>query len=128
MRRRHRLEKKVNIKLAYQSFFTMRKFYFFSNELILNVQYLKITLCVYIFYFAEFLLLDRFDNILGTKTIDSLVYLSSEIKSIFCHPTMVDRIAAMLNYFLLHLVGPNKKNFKVSSTCAQTTFKLIGKE
>jgi len=55
----------------------------------------------------------RFDNILGTKTIECLVYLSSEIKSIFCHPTMVDRIAAMLNYFLLHLVGPKCKNFKV---------------
>lgn len=27
---------------------------------------------------------------------------------------MVDRVAAMLNYFLCHLVGPKKKNFKVS--------------
>ncbi|EDW37333.1 GL26201 [Drosophila persimilis] len=26
---------------------------------------------------------------------------------------MVDRIAAMLNYFLLHLVGPRKERFKV---------------
>lgn len=39
--------------------------------------------------------------------------LTSEIKSIFCHPTMVDRIASMLNYLLLQLVGPNKKNLKV---------------
>ncbi|XP_067010286.2 ubiquitin conjugation factor E4 A [Anabrus simplex] len=55
----------------------------------------------------------RFDNILGRETIHTLEFLTSEITSIFCHPTMVERIAAMLNYFLLHLVGPNKKNFKV---------------
>jgi len=57
----------------------------------------------------------RFDNILGKETINTFKYLTSEIKSIFCHPTMVDRVAAMLNYFLCHLVGPKKKNFKVSS-------------
>ncbi|XP_025409888.1 ubiquitin conjugation factor E4 A isoform X2 [Sipha flava] len=55
----------------------------------------------------------RFDNILGKETINTFKYLTSEIKSIFCHPTMVDRVAAMLNYFLCHLVGPKKKNFKV---------------
>ncbi|GLH02118.1 Ubiquitin conjugation factor E4 A [Gryllus bimaculatus] len=55
----------------------------------------------------------RFDNILGRETIHTLEFLTSEITSIFCHPTMVDRIASMLNYFLYHLVGPNKKNFKV---------------
>lgn len=57
----------------------------------------------------------RFDNILGKETINTLKYLTSEIKSIFCHSTMVDRVAAMLNYFLCHLVGPKKKNFKVST-------------
>ncbi|XP_014284725.1 ubiquitin conjugation factor E4 A [Halyomorpha halys] len=55
----------------------------------------------------------RFDNILGQETIHTLEYMSSEIKSIFCHPMMVERITAMLNYFLYHLVGPNKKNLKV---------------
>ncbi|XP_058800280.1 ubiquitin conjugation factor E4 A [Phymastichus coffea] len=55
----------------------------------------------------------RFDNILGRETIQTLKTLTSEIKSIFCHPTMVDRIASMLNYLLLHLVGPNKKNLKI---------------
>lgn len=55
----------------------------------------------------------RFDNILGRETIHTLEFLTSEITSIFTHPTMVDRIAAMLNYFLCHLVGPKKKNFKV---------------
>ncbi|XP_076649891.1 ubiquitination factor E4A isoform X2 [Halictus rubicundus] len=56
----------------------------------------------------------KFDNILGKKTIETLNILTTEIKSIFCHPTMVDRIASMLNYLLLQLVGPNKKNLKVA--------------
>lgn len=56
----------------------------------------------------------RFDNILGRKTIQTIKMLTTEIKSIFCHPTMVDRIASMLNYLLLQLVGPNKKNLKVN--------------
>ncbi|KAL0272620.1 UNVERIFIED_CONTAM: hypothetical protein PYX00_005522 [Menopon gallinae] len=55
----------------------------------------------------------RFDNILGRWSIHTLEFLTSEITDIFSHPVMVDRIAAMLNYFLLNLVGPNKKNFKV---------------
>lgn len=56
----------------------------------------------------------RFDNILGKDTINTLKMLTSKVPEIFCHPSMVDRVAAMLNYFLLHLVGPNKGNFKVS--------------
>lgn len=55
----------------------------------------------------------RIDNILGRDTINILKLLTSEVPDIFCHPTMVDRIAAMLNYFLLHLVGPNKGSLKV---------------
>lgn len=58
--------------------------------------------------------LARYDNILGRDTINILKLLTSEVPDIFCHPSMVDRVAAMLNYFLLHLVGPNKGNFKVS--------------
>lgn len=57
----------------------------------------------------------RFDNILGRETIKMLVRLTAHADYVFCHPTLVERIASMLNYFLLHLVGPNKKNFKVSS-------------
>jgi ubiquitin conjugation factor E4 A len=57
----------------------------------------------------------RFDNILGKETIHTLEYMSSEVRSVLCHSTMVDRVAAMLNYFLYHLVGPNKKNFKVNT-------------
>lgn len=55
----------------------------------------------------------KFDNILGKDTINILKLLTSEITGTFCDPSMVDRVAAMLNYFLLSLVGPNKENFKV---------------
>lgn len=55
----------------------------------------------------------RFDNILGRDTINMLVLLTSEISGIFTHSSMVDRVAAMLNYFLLNLVGPKKDSLKV---------------
>lgn len=58
-------------------------------------------------------MITRFDNILGKDTINILVYLTTEIKGIFSHSSMVDRVAAMLNYFLLNLVGPKQGNFKV---------------
>lgn len=58
-------------------------------------------------------MLAHFHNVMGTETIRTLSWLTSEITSIFCHPTIVDRIAPMLNYFLLHLVGPEKKKLKV---------------
>ncbi|CAH2096167.1 unnamed protein product [Euphydryas editha] len=58
-------------------------------------------------------MLARFDNILGRDTVRTLVRLTAHAPYVFCHPTLVERIASMLNYFLLHLVGPNKKNFKV---------------
>lgn len=56
----------------------------------------------------------RYDNILGRDTINILKLLTSECNGIFCHAAMVDRIASMLNYFLLHLVGPSKRNLIVS--------------
>ncbi|XP_012529354.2 ubiquitin conjugation factor E4 A [Monomorium pharaonis] len=65
-------------------------------------------------YLQHIGMIARFDNILGSKTIQTIKMLTTEIKSIFCHPTMVDRIASMLNYLLLQLVGPNQKNFKVN--------------
>ena len=55
----------------------------------------------------------RFHNVIGNETIHTLSWLTEIIKSIFSHYILVDRIAAMLNYFLYHLVGPEKKNFKV---------------
>lgn len=59
-------------------------------------------------------ILARFDNILGRDTIKALRMLTSKITIVFTHTTMVERVAAMLNYFLLNLVGPKQKNFKVS--------------
>lgn len=57
--------------------------------------------------------LARFHNVMGKETINTLSLLTEEIKAIFCHSVMLDRIVSMLNYFLLHLVGPKKKQFKV---------------
>ena len=57
----------------------------------------------------------RYHNIMGKETIDVIDRLSSEIQAVFTHSTMVDRIAAMLNYFLKNLVGPDRKNFKVKN-------------
>ncbi len=50
-------------------------------------------------------MLARFHNIMGNDTIHSIQLITREIKSIFVHDVMVDRVAAMLNYFLLHLVS-----------------------
>ncbi|XP_053392708.1 ubiquitin conjugation factor E4 A-like isoform X2 [Mercenaria mercenaria] len=55
----------------------------------------------------------RYHNVMGNMTILSLEMITREIKTIFCHEMMVDRIAAMLNYFLLHLVGPKQRDLKV---------------
>ena len=54
--------------------------------------------------FRQLSMLARFHNIMGNDTIHSLEIITREIKNIFCHSAMVDRIAAMLNYFLVHLV------------------------
>ncbi|TRY61772.1 hypothetical protein TCAL_12264 [Tigriopus californicus] len=55
----------------------------------------------------------RYQNIMGMETIEMLERLSSHIKAIFTHPSMVDRLGGMLNYFLKNLVGPDRKKFKV---------------
>jgi ubiquitin conjugation factor E4 A len=50
-----------------------------------------------------------------SESIQILDRFTSTISAIFTHPTMVDRMAAMLNYFLKTLVGPNRKSFKVKN-------------
>ena len=60
-------------------------------------------------------MLARFHNMMGSETIKIFELMTGHIRSIFVHPTMVDRVASMLNYFLLHLVGPKKRDFKVTS-------------
>lgn len=59
-------------------------------------------------------MLARFHNMMGRETIRTLEMITAGIRAVFVHSTMVDRVAAMLNYFLLHLVGPKKREFKVS--------------
>lgn len=58
--------------------------------------------------------LARFHNVLSLATIGTLAWLTNEIKTIFSHATLVDRVANMLNYFLEHLVGPKKGKFNVN--------------
>ncbi|XP_063063515.1 ubiquitin conjugation factor E4 A [Engraulis encrasicolus] len=55
----------------------------------------------------------RFHNIMSNETIGTLAFLTSEIKGIFVHPFLAERIISMLNYFLQHLVGPKMGALKV---------------
>lgn len=50
---------------------------------------------------------------MSRDTIETLAWLTSEVRSIFYHPTLAPRMAQMLNYFLKFLVGPSSKEFKV---------------
>ena len=59
--------------------------------------------------------LARYHNIMGLDNIKMLDTLTKEITAVFTHSTMVDRIAAMLNYFLKNLVGPERKSLKVQN-------------
>ncbi|XP_071484173.1 ubiquitin conjugation factor E4 A-like [Diadema antillarum] len=56
----------------------------------------------------------RFYNIMSNETMSTLVYITSEITTIFTHPVMVQRVAMMFNNFLHKLVGPNKITLKVN--------------
>ncbi|KAB7507920.1 Ubiquitin conjugation factor E4 A [Armadillidium nasatum] len=57
--------------------------------------------------------LARFHNMLGSRTIQTLLRLTKDIPGMFTHPTLIDRMSAMLNHFLAHLVGPKQRNLKV---------------
>ena len=50
-------------------------------------------------------LMGRHRNILANYTIYTLETITRNIKTIFCHDIMVERVAGMLNYFLKHLVS-----------------------
>ena len=67
---------------------------------------------------------------MGGETIGVLELLTSSITAVITHPTLgrkvsdeqimtnsptADRLAAMLNYFLKTLTGPESKSFKVSN-------------
>ncbi|XP_033641514.1 ubiquitin conjugation factor E4 A-like [Asterias rubens] len=55
----------------------------------------------------------RFFNVMSNESMNILSFITSEIKTIFVHPVMIDRIAAMFNDFLLKLVGPKMGALKV---------------
>jgi len=59
--------------------------------------------------------LARYHNLMGGETIGVLELLTSSITAVITHPTLADRLAAMLNYFLKTLTGPESKSFKVSN-------------
>jgi hypothetical protein len=62
------------------------------------------------------IMMAKFHNFMSTKTIHTINLLTSRIKHIFCHAMFVDRLATMLNDFLLHLVGKKKrKQLKVNN-------------
>ncbi|PKA50695.1 putative ubiquitin conjugation factor E4 [Apostasia shenzhenica] len=55
----------------------------------------------------------RFDMRLANEDVGMLVFTSEQIPSPFLLPEMVERVASMLNYFLLQLVGPQSKSLTV---------------
>ncbi|XP_022107418.1 ubiquitin conjugation factor E4 A-like [Acanthaster planci] len=57
----------------------------------------------------------RFFNVMSNESMNILKFITSEIKAIFVHPVMVDRVAAMFNDFLLKLVGPKMGALKVKN-------------
>ena len=59
--------------------------------------------------------LARYHNLMGGETIGVMEMLTSSITAVVTHPTLSDRLAAMLNYFLKTLTGPERKSFKVSN-------------
>ena len=52
-------------------------------------------------------------NLLGFKTVHAMEFMTTDLRKPFVIPTMVDRMAAMLNYVLKQLVGPKSKELKV---------------
>ncbi|XP_057769616.1 probable ubiquitin conjugation factor E4 [Salvia miltiorrhiza] len=52
----------------------------------------------------------RIDMKLANEDVSMLAFTSEQIISPFLLPEMVERVASMLNYFLLQLVGPQRKS------------------
>ncbi|XP_065655693.1 ubiquitin conjugation factor E4 A isoform X2 [Hydra vulgaris] len=53
-------------------------------------------------------------NIMANETVHVLCYVTKDISRPFASPCMIDGMAAFLNYFLVHLVGPKRRELKVS--------------
>ncbi len=52
-------------------------------------------------------------NLLGSRTVHALQFITKDTRQAFVSPALVDRMAAMLNYVLSKLVGPRSKELKV---------------
>ncbi|CAA6662959.1 unnamed protein product [Spirodela intermedia] len=52
----------------------------------------------------------RFDLKLANEDVGMLAFTSEQIPAPFLLPEMVERVGSMLNYFLLQLVGPQRKS------------------
>ena len=50
---------------------------------------------------------------LANEDVTMLAFTSEEITAPFLLPEMVERVANMLNYFLLQLVGPQRKSLSL---------------
>ncbi len=63
------------------------------------------------------IMLAKFHNLMSSKTIKTLKLLTTSqvINNLFCNNILIDRIASMLNDFLLHFVGPKKNSLKVNN-------------
>jgi ubiquitin conjugation factor E4 A len=61
------------------------------------------------------IMLAKFHNFMSMKTIHTIQMITTQIKNIFCDSVLVDRVATMLDDFLLHLVGKKRKSFKVKN-------------
>jgi len=57
----------------------------------------------------------RFHNMAAVDTSHTLALLTSCCDRFFCHSIIVERLSAMLNYFLHKLTGPGMKEFKVQN-------------
>ncbi|CAA0820271.1 Probable ubiquitin conjugation factor E4 [Striga hermonthica] len=55
----------------------------------------------------------RIDMKLANEDVSMLAFTSEQITSPFLLPEMVERVASMLNYFLLQLVGPQRKSLSL---------------
>lgn len=53
---------------------------------------------------------------MSRDTIHTVTWLTTSpvIRALFLQPILIDPIATMLNFFLLHLVGPEQKSLRVS--------------
>ncbi|XP_057447700.1 probable ubiquitin conjugation factor E4 isoform X2 [Lotus japonicus] len=55
----------------------------------------------------------RIDMKLANEEVSMLAFTSEQITVPFLLPEMVERVASMLNYFLLQLVGPQRKSLSL---------------